>query len=243
MNNDTPKPKGKIIGSASAREPQTRVQIAVLETSRQVFEINDALSTDVEKHKVNLVIVDHGDAGPVKIANHWVNAARMKALCKAIIEGRLEQLAGISLDDRRAGKRVQLYLERKGKKRRTAEGYDARILELWLDPRADYPYQVVIKNGDGAPVGTGGAVKLVGKPLVDLMYHISALDMYTLASEALDYIQAWELHHFTKLREGHQVTKVPLDHPWLREDVLNRDASDYGITRMKNLAPARRVAA
>lgn len=233
------KPKGKIV-AANVQQPETRVQIAVLETKTKVFEVNDALSTDIGKHKVNLVIVDHGGAA-TQIVNHWVNAARMKALCKAILEGRLEAIAGITAEQRRAGKRYMLYQQQKGSKRLNASGYESRIFELWYEPQSDMPYKIKLKSGEGTPcTGHPGAIKMVGDPLKDLFMPMSAMDMYTLASEVLDYIQNWELMHFKKVREGHQVTKVPLGHPWLEEPAPAR--SSPPLPKEFRSAPGRPVA-
>jgi hypothetical protein len=203
---------GAMVISAKVREPRSRVQIFRHDAREKIFEVNDALSLTPDESKVQFVILEYTRGGGVgsskQQVRHWMDASVAKAVCSAILEGRLESLAGVSAAQLKEAKPIELYSEMKG------TNNESRILKIRLSPANDKPYQIAIVNGPGEVVGTGIVKPVSGArsaDKVDLMVSFTRLELYKMAREVLDYIRDWEVVNFRKRQAARTITRLPPD--------------------------------
>lgn len=230
-----------IIHSSNVEHPQSRVQIYCVKTKRWVLEINDALNLDPAKHKIQFVLISlkgEGDQSTMATeVRHWVDVARFKAVCRAIIEGRLEAIAGIDPAQIREGNPVNLWEDMKGSPR--DGGFEARIFTLRFAPADRVPYKLVAAKGHGQQIGEG-AVKMVGPSTANVMVSLSRLDMYTLANEVLDYVSHWEQANWQGLQDAKTITLVPATTP--KATVAAAPVRPPAAPKATAAAPARSTA-
>jgi hypothetical protein len=214
---------GTTVYSSRVTEARSRIQIFRHDGRDKIFEVNDALSFQPGDSKLQFVILEYARGGGAgsggKQVRHWMDVPVAKALCTAVLEGRIEQLGARPLkaaDVAPGAPTVELYSEMKG------TNGESRILKIRLVPGNDRPYTIAIVNGPGEAVGNGIVKPVKSMPVqgdrhqqerVDLMVSFTRLEFYVMARELLDYVQQWETINFRKRQQARMITRLPASEP------------------------------